>query len=244
VIVAGRHAVLEALRSGARRLRIIHIGGGAHGSAVDEIRLRATRAGIEIREADAGSLAVLAPGARHQGIVAEASPAVEGTLASLLERIAAQARPAFVLALDELSDPGNAGAIVRTAECAGAHGVIMTSDRSAPPGGGMEKSSAGAVEYLPPARVVNLRDALERLKKAGCWIVGADAAAGKIYTRADFTRPVALVLGAEGRGLRRLTRETCDELVRIPLMGRIGSLNVSAAAAVLCYEVVRQRAGT
>jgi 23S rRNA (guanosine2251-2'-O)-methyltransferase len=243
VIVAGRHAILEALRGGSRRLTVIHIDGGAEGRIIAEITQAALRAGVPVREAVGDEIERMAPGVRHQGVVAETPAPSEGTLPALLERIGNGSVPALVVVLDELTDPQNVGAIVRTAECAGAHGVVITANRSAPVGPGVENASAGAVEHLPPVRVTSLRDALEKLKRAGCWIIGADTAGEKVYTEADFRGPVALVLGAEGEGLRRLTKETCDELVRIPLLGKIASLNVSAAAAVLCYEAVRQRAG-
>lgn len=243
MIIAGRHAILEALRGGSRRLTVIHVDRGAEGRIVDEIARAAALARVPVRETAGDEIDRMAPGARHQGVVAETEAPAEGTLPALLEKIGGGSSPALVVVLDELADPQNVGAIVRTAECAGADGVVITVNRSAPVGRGVEKASAGAVEHLPPVRVAGLRDALEKLKRAGCWIVGADTAGEKVYTEADFRRPVALVLGAEGEGLRRLTRETCDELVRIPLMGKIGSLNVSASAAILCYEVVRQRAG-
>jgi 23S rRNA (guanosine2251-2'-O)-methyltransferase len=190
---------------------------------------------------DRAELDALAGGHTHQGIVAEAEPGAEPTLDGLLDSVRASGEPALIVVLDEVADPQNAGAVVRTAEAVGAHGVVMTLHRSAPGGAGMSRASAGAIEHLPVVRVVNLRRALERLRDAGIRTVGADPAAATVHTAADLAGPVALVLGAEGRGLRDLTRRTCDELVRIPLRGRTASLNVSAAAAVLLYEAVRQR---
>jgi len=240
-VLAGRRAVLEALRGGNRRVTRVCLLGGGRGGILRELRDAAERAGVPVEEAAREALDGLAGGRPHQGVVALAEIAGEPELADILDRARARGEPPFVVVLDEIKDPQNAGAIVRTAECAGAHGVVMTIHRSAPPGQGMERSSAGAIEHLPVVGVVNLRMALERLKEAGCWAVGADMEGTKLHTGADFAGPVAVVLGEEGKGLRELTKRTCDELVRIPMKGRIGSLNVSAAAAVLCFEVVRQR---
>ena len=245
--VRGRRAVLEALRAGRRKVRRILILDTAKGSVLEGIREAAARRGVAVASVPARELDALSGEGPHRGVAALVEKSVETGLDDIIAAVGAGAtasgRAGFVLALDELKDPQNVGAIVRTAEGAGAHGVLMTSNRSAPVGEGVARASAGAVEHLPVVRVVNLRDALERLKRAGLWIVGADAEAEKDYTAADFRRPTVLVLGEEGKGLRSLTRRTCDELVRIPLQGRVASLNVSAAAAVLCFEVVRQRRG-
>ena len=238
-VVRGRRAVLEVLRVGRRRVRKVLVLDSARGGIVGRIADKARRRGAEVRAVPERELAEFAGGKSHQGVVALVETLQGFSLDDLLSRVAGGA--AFLVALDELKDPQNVGAIVRTAEAAGAHGVVMTLNRSAAIGRGAHRASAGAVEHLPAARVVNLRDALERLKEAGCWVVGADAGAEKEYTQADFRRPTVLVLGEEGKGLRSLTRRTCDELVRIPLGGKVESLNVSAAAAVLCFEVVRQR---
>lgn len=218
---------------------------GGKGGAMREVLDLARARGIPVKTATRSDLDRLAGGESHQGVVAVAGKAAAGgrTLDALLTRARDVARPALFVALDEVKDPGNAGAIVRTAEAAGADGLIMTEHRTAPAGGGMSRASAGAVEHLPVVRVVNLRDALDRLKEAGCWVVGADANGDRSHTAADLARPVVLVLGEEERGLRELTRKTCDDLVRIPMRGKVASLNVSAAAAILLYEAVRQRGG-
>jgi 23S rRNA (guanosine2251-2'-O)-methyltransferase len=243
-LICGRHAVLEALRAGGRRIIRIHMLRGGGGGIMREIASCARSRGIEVAVAERAELQALAGHVPHRGVVAVVSggPAAgETSVDDLLDRARAAGDPAFIVALDELKDPQNVGAILRTAEGAGAHGVVMTANRSASLGAGVERASAGAVEYVPVARVVNMRSALVRLKESGCWVVGADASATKEYTRADLTGPVVLVLGEEGRGLRDLTRRCCDDLVRIPMRGKVESLNVSASAAVLCYELVRQR---
>jgi len=159
--------------------------------------------------------------------------------------VGAQIEPGAVwLALEEVRDPGNLGTIIRTADAAGAHGIVTTTHRTAPvEGPGVERASAGAAEYVPVSRVVNLRDALERCREAGIWVVGADMDGDRDYTEADLKGPVILVMGEEGKGIRPLTRKTCDMIVRIPMRGKVASLNVSASAAILLFEVTRQRRG-
>jgi len=241
VPIPGRRAVTEVLRSGKRKVAVLWIAAGNRAGPVSEIRSLAARRGVEVREADREELDRLAGTEHHQGVVAMAERGREASVEELIARAAAAGEPAFIVALDEVKDPQNVGAVIRTAESAGAHGLVITEYRSAPLAGGVERASAGAVEYLPVATVANLRDALERMKKAGCWVVGTDASAPRAHTGASLDRPVVVVLGEEGRGLRELTARTCDELVAIPMRGKVGSLNVSAAAAVMCYEVVRQR---
>ena len=244
VPIPGRRAVTEALRAGRRKVTGLWVASGGRGGPLGEIRALAAKRGVEVREADRDELDRLAGTDRHQGVVAMAEPAREASVEELMARASAGGEPVFIVALDEVKDPQNVGAVIRTAESAGAHGLVITENRSAPLAGGVERASAGAVEYLPVATVANLRDALERMKKAGCWVVGTDATAPRPHTGASLDRPVVIVLGEEGRGLRELTAQTCDELVAIPMRGKIGSLNVSAAAAVMCYEVVRQRGGS
>ena len=243
-LVAGRRAVLEALRAGTRRIARLFVLDGGRGGPFREVMELATKQGIPVESASRERLDRLARGVMHQGVVAvgpEPSAPGTGGLEGLLARLGAGGEPALLVALDEVKDPQNVGAVVRTAEAAGAQAVILTAHRTAGDGPGLARASAGAVEYLPLIRVVNLRDALERLKEAGCRVVGADAAGTRAHTDTDLAGPVVLVLGEEGRGLRELTRKTCDELVRIPMRGKVASLNVSAAAAVLLYEAVRQR---
>jgi 23S rRNA (guanosine2251-2'-O)-methyltransferase len=240
-VIAGRRAVFEALRGGRRQVEQVYFADGGEGSILKELRTAATSRHVPIEIVSAARLDALAAGMMHQGVVALAAGAGEPGIAEVLALAADRGEPPFIVALDELKDPQNVGAIIRTAEAAGAHGLVMTRHRSAPVGLGVERASAGAVEHLAVVTVVNLRDALTRLKDAGCWIVGADMSGAGDYTAYDFNRGVVVVLGEEEKGLRDLTRKTCDDLVRIPLRGKVASLNVSAAAAILLYEVVRQR---
>ncbi len=233
--------MLEALRAGRRRLeRVIMIRDGK-GAILRDIRQAAGNRGVEIEEVSRQKLDGLAGSDHHQGVVAFAEASRETSPGEILQVARSRGEAPLILALDELKDPQNVGAILRTAYCAGFHGVISTRHRSAPVSVGVDRASAGASEYIPFARVANLRNALVELKKADCWVVGADSLGVNEYTGVDMSRPVAIVLGEEGRGLRELTRLTCDELVRIPMAGRIESLNVSASAAVLCFEALRQR---
>jgi 23S rRNA (guanosine2251-2'-O)-methyltransferase len=177
----------------------------------------------------------------HQGVVARVAGASYASLGDLLEIPAARGEPAFFLALDQVQDPRHLGAVLRTAEATGAHGVIVPKHHAAGLTGAAAKSAMGAAELIPVARETNLVHALETLKKEGVWTVGAAPAGGKLPWELDLTGPVCLVLGGEGEGLRPLVAKTCDFLASLPMRGRLESLNVSAAAAVLCYEVLRQR---
>jgi 23S rRNA (guanosine2251-2'-O)-methyltransferase len=212
-IIYGRRAVAEAKR-GRRRVRRVWTS----------------------EDADAGELTRLAGSPDHQGVVAEVDPYPYADPGSLLER-----QDALVLALDQVQDPHNLGAVCRSAEAAGASGVVIPERRAASVTAVVCKASAGAVEHLPVARVTNLADWLARAKDAGAWIHGADADAEASYAQADLTGKVVLVLGSEGKGLRPRVAEACDLLVSVPVRGRVASLNVSAAAAVLLFESVRQR---
>ena len=214
-IVYGRRPVAEAKR-GRRRVRRVW--------TTDDL--------------PASELNRLAGGPDHQGVVAEVDPYPYADADSLLER-----EGALVVALDQVQDTRNLGAICRSAEAAGASGVVIPSRRSAAITPAACKASAGAVEHLPVARVTNLSDWLAKAKEAGGWIYGAEAGAPAPHTQADLTGKVVLVLGGEGKGLRRRVAETCDLLVSIPVRGRVASLNVSAAAAVLLFEALRQRGG-
>ncbi len=241
VVLAGRRAVLEALRAGTRKVVEVRVLAEGRGGVFREVVETARRRGVEVRSATRGELDALAGGRNHQGVLALAFPSREMGLEELLEAAGRAPGAAMLVALDEVKDPQNVGAIMRTALCAGAAGIIMTEHRTSRTGPGVERASAGAVEYLPRVRVANLRAALERCRRAGLWVVGADSAGGVEYTRAELARPFVLVLGEEGKGLRRLTREACDEVARIPLAGEVASLNVGAAAAVILFEAVRKR---
>ena len=204
---------------------------------------KAKEAGAAIKEADPKKLDYLCGGANHQGVVAVAAVKEYATVEDLFHRAQEKDEPPFFIVCDELEDPHNLGAILRTAECAGAHGVIIPKRRSVGLTYAVGKASAGAVEYLPVARVGNLPSLLEELKARGLWIYAADMD-GSPWCQTDFTGPTALVIGSEGRGVGRLVKEKADFVVSLPLKGNINSLNASVAAGILCYEVARQRSGT
>ena len=199
------------------------------------------RAGVGVVEADKRKLDAMSATHSHQGVIAAAAAAAYASLEDILQRAADRGESPLLVVCDEISDPHNLGAIIRTAECAGAHGVIIPKRRSAGLTAVVAKTSAGAVSYLPVARVPNLTAALKRLKEEGLWVFGTAADGGTSLYQADLKGPAVLVIGSEGDGMGRLVQEGCDFLVSIPMGGRISSLNASAAAAVLLYEAVRQR---
>lgn len=242
--VFGVQPVLEALRAGSRRVERVTIAEGAHESRLQEIFELARAARVIVRRAPRSELQRLVEGANHQGVVATIAAAryadADELLDSLAARVGTNDAPLAVV-LDGVEDPRNLGAIIRTVECAGAHGVFVPERRAAGLTETVAKAAAGALEYVPVARAVNIVRLLEELKERGVWTVGTAADAVVAYSDWDWTQPCALVLGGEGEGLRRLVRERCDVLVSVPLRGRIESLNVSVAAGVVLYEAVRQR---
>mgnify|MGYP001167223372 CR=1 FL=1 len=239
-LLAGKHPVLEALRSG-RPLNKIWVASQAQRQAVQPILEAARERGVAVQVTDRRALDRLAPGVPHQGVVAQTAAAPYAELEELLERAARSDLPPLLVLLDEVEDPHNLGSVLRTAECAGASGVIVPKRRSAGLTAAVAKASAGAVEYIPVARVTNLAQTIGLLQSRGYWVAGADASAPQDVFAADLTGPLAIVIGSEGKGLSRLVREKCDFLVSVPMFGRIGSLNASVAAAVILYEAVRQR---
>jgi 23S rRNA (guanosine2251-2'-O)-methyltransferase len=234
--ICGVHAVYEALASGTQPIERIHVAREVHSPKLKQTLELARKRGISIRMEDRTVVDRLARGAVHQGILAIVA---EFTYAPL-EKVLAGERP-FVVALDGVEDTHNLGAVVRTAEACGVSGVIVPERHSAPLNAVVAKAAAGALAYVPVVRVTNLVNALEKAKGRGLWIVGVDASAEQLWTQFDYTVPVVLVLGGEHRGLRRLVREHCDAIVRLPMLGKIASLNVSVAAGIVLYEVVRQR---
>jgi 23S rRNA (guanosine2251-2'-O)-methyltransferase len=239
-LVYGIHAVGEALMA-EEALRSIHVASDRKkDGALRELLARAEDAGVAVRFEHREFFAKL-PFKAHQGIVAIVPPFSYVTLGDVLAR-SPRGRYRLCVVLDHLTDPHNVGAIVRTAESAGADAVILPDRRSAGVNATVRKAAAGAAAHLPIARVGNLAEAIRTLKKARVWIAGADAgAASTIWTEVDFNRDLALVIGAEGGGLGALIKRECDYLVRVPMRGRIESLNASVAAGVLLYEIVRQR---
>ncbi|MGG1313105.1 23S rRNA (guanosine(2251)-2'-O)-methyltransferase RlmB [Cohnella laeviribosi] len=240
--LAGKHPVLEALKAG-RALNKIWLSNQAQRSLVQPIADEAKARGVVVQFVDKRKLDSLVPGVLHQGVVAQAAAVSYFDMEDLLARASERGEAPLLVLLDEVEDPHNLGSILRTADCTGAHGVIVPKRRSAGLTAVVAKTSAGAVEYVPVARVANLAQTIERLKEAGVWIAGADAAASQDVYGADLTGPLAIVIGSEGRGLSRLVREKCDFLLSLPMFGRINSLNASVAAGVILYEAVRQRRG-
>jgi 23S rRNA (guanosine2251-2'-O)-methyltransferase len=242
--VFGVQPVLEALRAGARPVERITLAEGAHESRLREILEIARYADIPIRRVPRPELQRIAAGANHQGVVATIAAAHYTHADELLDALAARVGtqdPPLAVVLDGVEDPRNLGAVIRTLECAGAHGVFVPERRAAGLTETVAKAAAGALEYVPVARVPNVVRLLEELKGRGVWTVGTAAGAETSYTDWDWTQPCALLLGGEGKGLRRLVRERCDVLVSIPLRGHIESLNVAVAAGVVLYEALRQR---
>lgn len=238
--IEGKNAVMEALKAG-RPIDKVYIAKGEQDKALRFIAQKAKAAGAVISEVDRRKLDFMSVTHAHQGVIAVAALREYVTVADILNAAREKGEAPLVVVCDEISDPHNLGAIIRTAECAGAHGVIIPKHRSAGVTAVVEKTSAGAVEYMPVARVTNLAAALEELKQSGVWVYGTAAEGDRSLWEADLTGGTAIVIGSEGDGMARLTREKCDFLLSIPMKGRISSLNASAAASVVLYEALRQR---
>ena len=239
-IIEGRNAVIEALRAGMSIDKIFIVRGETD-ATLGHIASAAREKGIVVVDTDRRKLDNMSRTHAHQGVIAIAAVREYATVDDILGAARTRGEPPLVVVCDEISDPHNLGAIIRTAECAGAHGVIIPKRRSAGLTAVVGKTSAGAVAHLPVARVANLTALLKELKDDGLWIFGADAAGDRPLYEADLKGPAAIVIGSEGSGMSRLVAEQCDFKVSIPLRGQINSLNASAAAAVLLYEAVRQR---
>lgn len=240
-IVCGRRSVVEALRAG--EISELFLQEGARGKIIDEIISQAEEQGLRWRRIAAGEFQRGTQGLQHQGILGHLKPFTYCTLEEMLERAQHLKEKPFLLILDHIQDPGNMGSLLRTAEAAGVHGVIIPSRRSASISPTVRKAASGALSYLPVARVANLAQTVKTLKKNGLWIFGGDMEGRDFYYAADFSTPLALVIGNEEKGISRLLCESCDFLVSIPMRGRISSLNSSVAGAFLIYEVCRQRSG-
>jgi 23S rRNA (guanosine2251-2'-O)-methyltransferase len=240
--VYGVNPVLEALRARSDEVERLYITEGQLGSrAAAEILSRARDAGIRVERVVRERLATLADGGVHQGVVAELRGFQYAELADVLAAAQESGRPALLVVLDGIQDPHNLGAIIRSAHALGAHGVVIGKDRAVQVTGVVAKASAGAVEHCPIARVVNISRALEELKEAGVWVAAADTHATEPLWKARLDGPLALVVGAEGAGVREGVLKHCDFRLRIPMAGQVGSLNASVSAALLLYEVARQR---
>lgn len=237
-LLVGRNPIREALRAGRPLEKLLVMKGDLSGAARDIVRM-AKDAGVVVQEVERVRLDQVYP--NHQGLLAYASSASYSTLDEIFACAGERGEAPFLILLDGITDPHNLGAIIRTAECAGAHGVIIPKRRSVGLTAVVGKASAGALEYLPVARVANLVSAIRELQKAGVWVFGTAADGDTALYQADLKGPAAIVIGNEGDGMSRLVAEACDFKVSIPMRGRISSLNASNAAAILLYEAVRQR---
>ena len=239
-IIEGRNAVAEALRAGTPIDKVFVLKGEVD-LPLRQLANQARQQGAVLAEVDRHKLDAMSRTHAHQGIVAVAAVREYASVEDLLQAARDRGEPPLLVVCDELSDPHNLGAVIRTAECAGAHGVIIPKRRSAGLTAIVAKTSAGAVSYMPVARVANIPSLLKDLKKQGIWVFGTAAEGTTRLYDADLKGPEAIVIGSEGDGMSRLVAENCDFLVSIPMRGRISSLNASAAAAILLYEAVRQR---
>ena len=241
-LLEGRNAVAEALKAG-RTIDKVFLAEGAADHGLRRLASLAKEAGAVVTAVDRRKLDQMSLTGAHQGIIAMAAAHDYSTLDDMLALAAEREEPPLLVLCDELTDPHNLGAVIRSAECAGAHGVVIPKRRSVALTAVVDKAAAGALEYMPVARVANLNAAIETLQKKGLWVFGTAAGGETPLYKADLRGPSAIVIGTEGTGMSRLVAERCDFKVSIPLRGRISSLNASAAAAVLLYEAVRQRLG-
>jgi 23S rRNA (guanosine2251-2'-O)-methyltransferase len=239
-IIAGRNPVAEALRAETLIEKVVVLA-GIKGGAIEKIKGLAKRRRVPLVEVGKAKFRELVSDTTTQGVVAIVGTKEYVEVDDILNVAAARSEAATVLILDEIEDPQNLGALIRTAECSGVHGVIIPKHHAASVNQTVAKTSAGASEHMPVAKVVNIAQTLDELKERGIWIVGTDSSAEKNYTEVDYAMPVAIVVGNEGKGIRPLVREKCDFLVKVPLFGKVESLNASVAGALLMYEVVRGR---
>lgn len=238
-IICGRNPVLEALRSGREidRLLVAH---GTGGGSVTAIIAKCRAKGILIKEISPQKLDYYCGGANHQGVAVMFASQEYATVEDMFALAETRGEKPFLIICDEIEDPHNLGAIIRTAEATGVHGVIIPERRSASLNATVAKAACGALEYVPVARVTNIANTIDALKQRGVWVFGADMD-GDDYTRTDFDTPCALVIGNEGKGIGALTSKKCDAVISLPMHGKINSLNASVAAGILMYEVVRSR---
>ncbi|MBI3585708.1 MAG: 23S rRNA (guanosine(2251)-2'-O)-methyltransferase RlmB [Ignavibacteriales bacterium] len=241
-IIIGRQPVLEAIKSGTSIEKIFFLY-GVQGNAIDRVRKLAKQHGIPVSEMDKQRFQELVGDATAQGVAAIAATQQYIEIEDIIKASQSKNESPFILILDEIEDPHNLGALIRTAECAGVHGVIIPKHHTATVNQTVAKSSAGASLHLPIAKVTNIAQALDVLKSEGLWIVGTDMSGDKMYYEANLEGPLAIVIGNEGKGIRRLVREKCDYLVTIPMYGKIESLNASVAGGLVLFEAARARHG-
>jgi len=240
--LAGVNSIMEALR-GKRKIHKIYIQEGRGGKKIEELVQQAQKKGIYCQYVDKQRLDGMYTSANHQGIVAQVDSYEYSTVDEILEQAALRGQDPFVLILDGIEDPQNLGSIIRTAECAGVHGIIIPQHSSAEVTAAVARASAGAIEHMLIARETNLVNSIKYLKTQGLWVVGASMEGRTEFFDADIPSPTAIVIGGEGTGIRRLVSQNCDLLVKIPMLGRISSLNASVAAGLIIYEVLRQSRG-
>lgn len=238
--IEGRNPVLEALRAG-REINKLLVAKGSREGSIREVVALAREAGVLIQEVDRERLDTLAQGRNHQGVIALAAAHRYYELDEILERAAAAGQDPLLLVLDGIEDPQNLGSFLRTADAAGVHGVIIPERRAVGLTETVAKVSAGALEYVPVARVTNIARTLDELKEKGFWVVGTHQDARELYYQAKLTGPLVVVIGSEGKGMGRLVSEKCDFNVRLPMLGHVTSLNAAVAGAILIYEIRRQR---
>lgn len=238
----GRNSILEALKSG-RSINKLLVAKGEREGSIKQILALARQKHIPIQEADKSRLDAISGTYAHQGVIAFAAAKEYADVDDILERAANDGKPPFIVILDGISDAYNLGSILRTADAAGVHGVIIPKRRAVGLTAAVSKASAGAIEYVPVARVTNIVQTIEYLKKRNIWIAGTDSTGEKPYFASDLTGAIALVIGSEGEGMGELVRKSCDFVVNIPMMGSITSLNAAVAGAIVIYEILRQRSG-
>jgi 23S rRNA (guanosine2251-2'-O)-methyltransferase len=240
-LVAGRNAVLETLKNGSR-IDTVYIAKGATGGSIGKIVSMAKDGGYPVKEISPEKLDSMAGSTPHQGVAVTLSAVDYAEVEDILARAAEKGEAPFLIIADEIEDPHNLGALIRTAETAGAHGIIIPKRRNVGLTAAVFKTSAGAAAHLPIARVANLAATVDQLKEAGIWVYGADME-GQSWCQTDFSGGVALIVGSEGRGMNRLLKEKCDVMVTLPMCGQVTSLNASVAGGIIMYEVARQRLG-
>jgi rRNA methylase, putative, group 3 len=239
-IIEGKNAVIEAIRAG-RALDKVFLARGSNDKALGFIASSARAAGVTVTDCDRRKLDAMSATGAHQGVIAVAAAREYCTLEDILSIAAERSEDPFVVICDGIEDPRNLGAVIRCAECAGAHGVVIPKHHSAGLTATADKASAGAAEHMAIARVTNLTATLKQMKDRGIWIYGAEAGGTSPLWKTELRGPICVVIGSEGEGISRLVRESCDFILSIPMKGHVNSLNASAAAAILFYEILRQR---
>lgn len=238
-VIYGRNPVIEAIRSG-REIDRLYVAHGAKSGSISEIIAKCSKKGILIKEISSQKLDYYCNGGNHQGVAVMVASHEYSTVEDILKTAKEKCEQPFIIICDEIEDPHNLGAIIRTAESCGVHGIIIPKRRSASLNATVAKTSVGALEYVKVARVTNIANTIDILKENGVWVFGADMD-GKDYTSFDYSVPTALVIGNEGKGIGTLTAKKCDEIISLPMLGKINSLNASVAAGILMYEVIKHR---